>query len=197
MALVKSRTVSAEPKPVVGADTLEFEQIEEDVSRIRAAKLSANARKLVDQLASRIKDLQHRLHVTLAIPDPHKAGESIVASLQNAEGGAYTAAELPQQWQLSTAVLHRRRTEFRIIYWRDAKHAFHYPRWQFNEAGALLPGIQEVLQMFKSRDEWRVMRYFLGARKQLDERRPLDLLRAGKIEAVLAHAQLHAAENTW
>jgi len=31
----------------------------------------------------------------------------------------------------------------------------------------------------------------------LDGQRPLDLLRAGNIEAVMAHAQIHAAENTW
>jgi len=185
------------PEPSAGAEALEFEQIEHDVSRIRAENLSAEARKVVEQLAARIKGLQHLLHVKFGIQDPYKAGEAIAVALQNAEGGAYAASELPEQWQLSNAVLHRRRSEFRIVFWRDAKHAFHYPKWQFNEAGALLPGIQEVLQLFKSQDEWRVMRYFLGARQQLDGQRPLDLLRAGNIEAVLAHAQIHAAENTW
>jgi hypothetical protein len=32
---------------------------------------------------------------------------------------------------------------------------------------------------------------------QLADRRPLDLLRAGEIQKVLAHARNHAAENTW
>lgn len=58
-------------------------------------------------------------------------------------------------------------------------------------------GIQEVLQTFNSADEWRVMRYFLGPRKQLEGRSPLDLLRAGEVQTVVNHARAHAAENTW
>jgi hypothetical protein len=117
--------------------------------------------------------------------------------MQRAEGGAYSSAQLGELFNLSAAVLHRRRGEHRIIYWRDPKNSYFYPCWQFNEAGALLPGIQEILQTFGSQDEWRIMRYFLGARQQLGGQRPLDLIRAGKIDAVLAHAQIHAAENTW
>ncbi len=88
------------------------------------------------------------------------------------------------------------RREFKVVYWR-AKGAYRYPKWQFDAAGTLLPGIQDVLQIFKSNDEWRVMRYFLGKRRQLDERRPLDLLREGEIGRVLAHARLHFEDNTW
>jgi hypothetical protein len=72
-----------------------------------------------------------------------------------------------------------------------------YPRWQFTEAGALLPGIQDILQLFKSEDEWRLMGYFLGPRRQLGAQRPLDLLCQGKVKEAVAHAQLHATENTW
>jgi hypothetical protein len=130
--------------------------------------------------------------------DPEQAGENLVAELQAAEGGAWNGAELKTEpFKLSAATLHRRRKEHRIIYWRDARHEFHYPKWQFTPAGALLPGIQEVLEQFHSPDEWRVMSYFLGRRQQLGGRRPLDCLRQGEITTVLAHAQLHAEENTW
>jgi hypothetical protein len=87
--------------------------------------------------------------------------------------------------------------EHRIVYWRDAKHDFHYPKWQFTPTGAILPGVQEVLQIFRSEDEWGVMSYFLGKRQQLGDRRPLDLLRQGEKATVLAHAKLNADENTW
>jgi hypothetical protein len=83
------------------------------------------------------------------------------------------------------------------VFWRNAKHDFHYPKWQFTESGALLHGVPEVLQTFRSQDEWRVMRYFLGPRGQLADRTPLDLLRAGEVEKVVAHAKLHGEENTW
>lgn len=129
--------------------------------------------------------------------DPFEAGQKAVAQLQEAEGGAWTGAELEHHYDLSPANLHKRRAEQRIVWWKDAKNQFHYPKWQFNDAGALLPGVQEVLQTFRSLDEWRVMRYFLGPRNQLADRTPLDLLRAGEVEKVVTHAKVHAEENTW
>jgi hypothetical protein len=129
--------------------------------------------------------------------DPYAAGERLVEELQETEGGAWTGQELQERFNLTPATLHRRRKEHRIIYWRDARHDFHYPQWQFTPAGALIPGVQQVLQAFHSDDEWRLMRYFLGPRRQLSGRRPLDLLRAGEVGRVLKHAKAHAEENTW
>jgi hypothetical protein len=129
--------------------------------------------------------------------DPLEAGRKGVTQLQEAEGGWWSGGELREKFGLQPATLHKRRAEYRIVSWRDAKNQFRYPKWQFNEAGALWPGIREVLQSFHSSDDWRVMRYFLGRRGQLADRTPLDLLRAGEVEKVLAHAKLHAEENTW
>ncbi len=129
--------------------------------------------------------------------DPQEAGQRLVEELQAGEGGAWLGSELQARFHLTPATLHRRRKEHRIIYWRDARHQFHYPRWQFTPVGALLPGVQEVLQIFRSEDEWGVMSYFLGQRRQLGDRRPVDLLRAGEKDKVVAHAKLHADENTW
>lgn len=121
----------------------------------------------------------------------------IVAQMQTMEGGAWSEAELWKTFGLTSAAIRRRRKEHRIVYWRDDRAGYFYPRWQFTETGALLPSIREVLQMFRSQAEWRVMRYFLGQRKQLNNRRPLDLLRVDEIETVLDHARSHAAENMW
>jgi hypothetical protein len=130
--------------------------------------------------------------------DPNAAGERLVEEMKTAEGGAWTGRDLQGgHFQLTPATLHRRRKEHRIIYWRDARHNFHYPKWQFAPGGALLAGIQDVLAIFQSQDEWRVLRYFLGPRSQLGGLRPLDLLRQGENDQVLAHARIHAEENTW
>lgn len=157
--------------------------------RLRAERIINTAKRLQTQIEEQL--------ASLGVLSPNAKGERLVAELKAAEGGAYSGAELGQKFKLTPAVLHRRRREHRVVYWRDAQHEYFYPRWQFNEAGALLPGIQEVLQTFKSQDEWRVMRYFLGPRKQLRDRRPLDLLRAAEVEAVVIHARAHAAKNTW
>ena len=129
--------------------------------------------------------------------DPRERGLQIVEKAKTAEGGAWDGNDLSQKFRLSPAVLHRRRKEHRIIFWRDAQHNFFYPKWQFTESGALRPGIEEILNTFNSSDEWRIMRYFLSARYQLGEKRPLDLLRAGRVEEVLAHAKSNAEEGSW
>lgn len=69
------------------------------------------------------------------------------------------------------------------------------PVWQFS-GRKMLEGIEEVLQGFKSNDQWRVLRYFLGERRSLEGLRPLDLLREGRTAAAIAHAKAYAAENT-
>lgn len=129
--------------------------------------------------------------------DPHEAGLALVRQMQKAEGGAWTGAELQARFDLTPATLHRRRAEHRIIFWRDAKEAFHYPKWQFTPTGALLRGLQEVLQTFRSSDEWRIMRYFLTPRQQLDNQAPLALLQRSEEDKVIAHARIHGQENTW
>lgn len=129
--------------------------------------------------------------------DPRAKGLELVEKTKLAEGGAWSGSDLNRHFKLTPATLHRRRKEHRIVFWRDARHAFFYPKWQFTETGALLPGIEEVLGAFKSSDEWRIMRYFLTPRYQLGGKRPLDLLRAGEVEKVVPHAHAHAAEGSW
>jgi len=129
--------------------------------------------------------------------DPRGIGLQIVEKAKEAEGGAWSGNKLNEQFNLSPATLHRRRKEHRIIFWRDARHDFFYPKWQFTESGALRPGIEEILNTFNSSDEWRIMRYFLSTRHQLGEKRPLDLLRAGRVEEVIAHAKANAEEGSW
>jgi hypothetical protein len=187
---------------VPDADVL-VADFERDARAIEAEKLSKHARAALNRMRSKVSTLQSALQQMLEelkeakAFSPEEAGQQIVAELQKAEGGAYSGAELRAKWDLTAAVLHRRRKEHRILYWRDSRHDFFYPRWQFTEAGALLPGIQDILQLFNSEDEWRLMGYFLGSRRQLGNQRPLDLLRQGKVKEAVAHAQLHATENTW
>jgi hypothetical protein len=126
-----------------------------------------------------------------------KGEEQIITELQAAEGGAWSGAELRKEFGLSLADLRRRRAKYLIVYWQDARGVYFYPHWQFRRNGVLLPGVAQVLQIFRSKDQWRIMRYFLAPRQQLSGRRPLDLLRAGEIVKVLNHARMHNAENTW
>ncbi len=126
-----------------------------------------------------------------------KRGIQAASHLQQMEGGSWTGAELKSQFDVNAATLHRRRKEHRVVFWRDARNAFHYPRWQFTVAGALRPGIQEVLEIFRSDDGWRLTQYFLTPRQQLDNKTPLDLITYGQIDRVITHAKHSNEENTW
>lgn len=159
---------------------------------VELEEVSATAHELHEHLQTFGKK-----ELTSPMFDPRQAGRQAVAQMQDAEGGAWTGSELNEHFGLISATLHKRRKEFRIVWWRDAKSKFHYPKWQFRDNGTLLPGVAEVLQTFGSQDEWRVMRYFLGRRHQFEDQTPLDLLRAGEVEKVVAHAKLHGEENTW
>lgn len=83
----------------------------------------------------------------------------------------------------------------RIIGWTEGK-ALRIPVWQFRE-GKLLKGVVEILQIFHSDDQWRVVRYFLGNRRSLAEERPLDLLRRGESAKVVKHATDYSRDNEW
>jgi hypothetical protein len=177
----------------------ELKSAEKLAAALESEELTDSGRKTLQKLQIKIANLEQSLQAINSPKEfsPEEAGNQAVLGLQNAEGGAWTGTELMKRFDLTPATLHRRRKEHRIIFWRDAKHDFHYPKWQFTEAGALLPGLEAVLRTFQSQDEWRVMRYFLGRREQLGGRRPLDLLRASNPDKVLAHAQAHGEENTW
>jgi hypothetical protein len=124
---------------------------------------------------------------------PERAGLSVIRCLQETKGGAWTSNETP----ISTVTLDRMRSEFQVVYWQIADGSYRYPVWQFDRTGAIASGIADVLRIFTSQDQWRVMRYFLGAREEFRGKRPLDLLREGEIDRVVDHAHRHAEENTW
>ena len=179
----------------MGNAAVAFQDVSLKIEGLEKQKLPKEIMDRVREVRAAIEHLQKEIAPFLFSPEA--AGEKIVAELKSAEGGAWSDAEYREKFNVSSAFLHRRRKEHRIVFWRDARDNFYYPRWQFDGNGALRPGIQEVLQTFQSQDTWRMMRYFLGPRTQLGGRRPLDLLQKGDVDAVLEHARLHAAENTW
>ncbi|MGH7967213.1 MAG: excisionase family DNA-binding protein, partial [Limisphaerales bacterium] len=122
-------------------------------------------------------------------------GEVVRQKLAADEGGSISTAQAARLVGVSKTTVLRRWSNHRLVAWKHGR-AVRVPVWQF--AGhKMLNGIEETLQIFVSNDQWRVMRYFLGKRLSLRDRSPLDLLRVGKVAAVIAHAKAYAADNTW
>ena len=122
-------------------------------------------------------------------------GEVVRRKLAAGEGGSTSTARAARRLGVSQATVLRRWRRHRLIAW---KHGIvvRVPVWQFS-GGKMVSGTEEVLQIFRSEDQWRLLRYFLGKRVSLGGRRPLDLLREGKAAEVIAHAKRYAADNTW
>lgn len=122
-------------------------------------------------------------------------GELVRQKLAVAEGGPISAADAGRMLGVSKATVLRRWHHHRLIGWNHGR-LVRIPLWQF--AGRkMVRGIEEILRIFGSDDQWRVMRYFLGNRLSLAHRRPIDLLREGMTVEVVSHAKAHAEENTW
>lgn len=88
------------------------------------------------------------------------------------EGGAMSAARAAKLVRISTAAVLKRARLYQFVAWRDWRKPqliYRFPVWQFR-GNRVLPGLREVLQVFKTwhewigqRDDWGVMLFFLAS----------------------------------
>jgi len=65
--------------------------------------------------------------------------------------------------------------------------AARFPHWQFDDRGRVLVGLEEVLAILNQDerlDAWGQILFFLQEKGSFGSRRPLDLLRHGRLKAV-------------
>lgn len=110
----------------------------------------------------------------------------------HAEGGGLSDAEFAARLGLgSRETVRQYRKSGRIFAWRKDSRSYRYPAWQIYQKG-LLPGLAEVLQVLineKGLSPFSIACHFLTPSTELDEARPLDLLRQGKVDEVVADAR--------
>jgi hypothetical protein len=134
----------------------------------------------------------------LAEPDPIDAGEPDPLAqarlrgdlrrqaLLAAEGGTLGVTQVATRLSLTRQAVDKRRQTGRLLAVPAGRHGYRYPAWQFVETG-LMPGLESVLTALTEGEHapWTQLIFFLGERADLAGRRPLDLLRAGEVEAVV------------
>jgi hypothetical protein len=126
----------------------------------------------------------------------HVRGLAARQQLAEAEGGSWSSEEVARLLDISKTAVLKRLASGRLLAWREERlQAARFPRWQFDAHGQVLAGLEEVLEVLDRDprlDAWAKMLFFVQARRSVDDRRPLDLLRDGRVrEAVLA-AQSYA-----
>lgn len=70
-----------------------------------------------------------------------------------------------------------------------------YPTIQFNRDGTVVPGLKAVRDALQTRNPWMVLNFLYRPDDRLDNRKPVDLLRSGKLNIVLEAARRHGEQG--
>ena len=113
-------------------------------------------------------------------------GSEMKRDMLKAEGGALSAQRLADHLAITPQGLGRKR-ERNQVFWLDVGDGYVYPAFQIGKGG-LLRGIREVLDAFTVDDPWMRVNFMLTGDARLGGKRPIDLLRNGKIDEVVTAA---------
>jgi hypothetical protein len=126
----------------------------------------------------------------------HIRGLEARQQLVEAEGGSWSSEEVARLLHISKTAVLKRLSSGRLVAWREERlQAARFPRWQFDEHGQVLDGLEDVLGILnqdRRLDVWGKVLFFLQEKPGLDGRRPLDLLRQGDLKEVSLLAQAYA-----
>lgn len=70
-----------------------------------------------------------------------------------------------------------------------------YPTFQFTGEGTVVAGLKSLLDAFPSRNPWMVLNFLVNPQDALGGRKPIDLLRAGEVDPVVAAARGTGAQG--
>lgn len=122
-------------------------------------------------------------------------GLGIRQELMEAEGGSCSSDEVARQLGISKTAVFKRLSAGKLLAWREERlQAARFPCWQFDEHGQVLAGFEEVLAVLAGDDRldvWARVLFFLQERPAFGGRRPLDLLRDGRIREVRVAAEAY------
>jgi len=110
--------------------------------------------------------------------------------LVEAGGGFLDGAGVARLLGMTTAAVHKRYKAHQLLGIREEKRRIVYPAFQFHGERVVrdLPAVLQVLAQVGV-DEWAQLRFFAGANARLGGRSPIDALKAGDVEQVLAAAR--------
>jgi hypothetical protein len=110
------------------------------------------------------------------------------------EGGILSAEKAGELLTMSRQAVEKRRKAGQLIGVSLGRRGFGYPAWQFSERGTLA-GLEVVLTALKPHDAWTKLVFFTSENAATDGKKPLDVLRSGDVEKVLAAAQTYGDQG--
>ncbi len=112
----------------------------------------------------------------------------IEAELRALEGGAISWDQFTDRLRISAAELSALIASHRIFCWPEP--TLGLPSWQIYRGG-LLPALADILEVFRTKDAgpYAIANFVLSESVELAGKRPLDLLRRGRVREVVAAAK--------
>lgn len=156
-----------------------------EVSPVRLAELAGIAFELVFTGERKEDKLANALARGLSIREKMAADE----------GGSMSADETAHYLGISKQAAIGQYHAGKLLAWKTEKQgALRFPVWQFVDHRRLngLPEILDKLNASGMLDDWGKVGFFLQTSAQLNNRRPLDLLRENKKDPVLRAAEAYA-----
>jgi hypothetical protein len=114
--------------------------------------------------------------------------------LLQAEGGAISAEQAAELVGMTRQGVDKRRRTGTLIGLSLGRKGYVYPVWQFAEGGTL-PGLQAVLAELNDFGPWMQAAFMLSGDARLNGERPLDELRRGHVQQVVAAAHVYGEQG--
>lgn len=105
-------------------------------------------------------------------------------------GGTLSAEKVGEILGITRQAVEKRRQSGKLLGLNIGRHGYRYPIWQFSESGNL-PGLEQVLSVLASHDQWMQTAFFVSKNPRLNNRTPVEMLAAGEIDRVLDVASVY------
>ncbi|MGB3541040.1 MAG: hypothetical protein WBA42_23050 [Mesorhizobium sp.] len=111
-------------------------------------------------------------------------------------GGAYDLDQVRTLMRgVSRQAVDKRVQEGSILAVPGPSNRRSYPTLQFNRDGAVVPGLKAVRDALQTSNPWTVLNFLSRPDARLDNRKPVDLLRSGKLDIVIEAARRHGEQG--
>src|ERR1700680_1345723 len=92
-------------------------------------------------------------------------------------GGILTAQQAGEILGISRQSVDKRRRAHTLLPLTTGRHGYRYPAWQFTKFGAVLSGVEDVLQALGPHDEWMQAAFFASENPRLANRITVKVLK--------------------
>lgn len=110
--------------------------------------------------------------------------------LATVEGGTMSADEVASHLHLTRQAVNLRRQNGTLLALAAGRHGFRYPAWQFVHEG-VLAGLEPVLATLSHLAPWSQQAFMVSANRRLEGQTPLEVIRLGRVDQVVAAARAY------